>query len=362
MLEWRAAPGVAMRRVVIFAVLVVVAVVAGYAVYWQAAANTLAEGIERWAEQRRAEGYEIAYGAPEIGGFPFRLEARLEAPVITAPPGPRSWRWQGPPLLLHARPWAPLDAEASAPGRHDVEIGSGEAARRFVVDAATATGLASFGTDGRLAEATITLADLLATEDGWEDRTLLAEAAELHVEPGAADADHTEPSLGFRIALAGVVLPPDAANPLGREVQKLEADGAVMGRIPGDVPGGGDTLRDALSLWRDDGGTLELTRIVAWWGKLELTGSATFALDAALQPIGAMSATIAGHEATIDALVAAGTVSPRDGSLAKILLAVLSKPSPVDGAPELTAPLTLQDGWLWVGPARLIRLPVIAWE
>jgi len=347
-----------MRRAVIFAVLVLVAVVAGYAAYWHAAANTLADGIARWTEERRAEGYEIAYGAPDIGGFPFRLEARLEAPAIAAPPGPRGWRWQGPALLLHARPWAPLDAEAAAPGRHDVEIGSGETARRFVLDAATATGLASFGTDGRLNAATITLGDLLATEDGWEDRTLLAEAAELHVEPGAGDADHTQPSLGFRVALAGIVLPPDQANPLGRDVQKLEADGAVMGRIPdGDA-----ALRDALAIWRDDGGTLELSRVVAWWGKLEMSGSATFALDAALQPIGAMSATIAGHEATIDALVAAGTVSPRDGSLAKILLAVLSKPSPVDGQPELTAPLTLQDGYLWVGPARLIRLPVIAWE
>jgi hypothetical protein len=350
-----------MRRAVIFAALVLVAIVAGYAAYWHAAANTLAEGIERWAAERRAEGYEIAYGTPEIGGFPFRLEARLDAPAIAARPGSRTWRWQGPTLLLHARPWAPLDAEASSPGQHDIEIGRGEGARRYVIDATTATGAASFGTDGRLIEATIALGDLLATEDGWEDRTLLAEAAELHVAPGAANADHTQPSLEFRIALAGVVLPPDAATPLGREVEKLEVDGAVMGRIPGHAPGDDARLRDALAIWRDDGGTLELTRIVGYWGPLDLTGSATFALDAALQPIGAMSATIAGHEATIDALVAAGTVTPRDGSLAKILLAVLSKPSPVDGQPELTAPLTLQDGYLWVGPARLLRLPVIVW-
>jgi hypothetical protein len=352
-----------MRRVVIFAALVLVTVLAGYAAYWHAAANTLAQGIERWTAERRAEGYEIAYGAPDIGGFPFRLEARLDTPMIAAPPGRRTWRWQGPAvLLLHARPWAPLDAEASAPGRHDIEISSGEGARRYVLDATTATGLASFGTDGRLSEATIALTDLLATEEGAEDRTLLAEAATVHAAPGAANPDHTQPSLEFSIALAGLVLPPDAATPLGRDLQKLEVDGAVMGRIPGNTPGGDTTLRDALAIWRDDGGTLELTRVVGYWGPLELTGSATFALDAALQPIGAMSATIAGHEATIDAMVAAGTVTPRDGSLAKILLAVLSKPSPVDGQPELTAPLTLQDGHLWVGPAKLLRLPVIAWE
>ena len=66
-----------------------------------------------------------------------------------------------------------------------------------------------------------------------------------------------------------------------------------------------------------------------------------------------MSTTIVGHDAVIVARV--------DGSLAKILLSVLARPSPVDGQPELTVPLTLQDGHLWIGPAKLVPLPRIEW-
>ncbi len=348
-----------MRRAIVIAAVAVLAAVAGYAVYWHAAANTLAEGIARWAEQRRAEGYEVSYAGPDIGGFPFRLAARLADPVIAGPPDAEPWRWQGPELTLRARPWTPLDAEAFAPGRHDLEFGAGGAARHVVLDARAASGRASFGTDGRLGEAEAILGDLLVVEDSAPDRSLVAESARLRILPAAnPGTDHTKPSLGFEIALAGVVLPPDAATPLGREVQKLELDGAVMGRIPGHVP----ALSDGLAAWRDDGGTLELSRIVGYWGPLVVTGTGTFALDSALQPIGALSTTLSGHEAAIDALVASGTVGPRDGSLAKIVLAVLARPSPVDGEPELTAPITLQDGALWVGPAKLLRLPRIEWR
>src|SRR5690606_38258286 len=131
------------------------------------------------------------------------------------------------------------------------------------------------------------------------------------------------------------------------EVETLAVVGAVMGRIDAAASAPDDAsqeapddarLRDALARWRDDGGTLDLASAVVRWGELHLSGSGTFALDAALQPIGAMSTTISGHDAVIDALVAQGVVTPRDGGLAKILLAVLSRPSPVDGAPELTAP------------------------
>jgi hypothetical protein len=369
-----------MRRALLLAAVALAAIVGAYAIYWHVAAATLAEGIERWAAERRAEGYEIAYGAPEIGGFPFRLEARLESPVIGSPvPAPETggqrWRWAGLRLTLHARPWTPLDAEASAPGRHDVEIWTGAAPRRFVLDATEAVGQASFGTDGKVSAASARFADLLIAEADSEDRNLVAETASIALQRGAAaetgaeGGDHTQPSLGFQLALGGLVLPPDAETPLGREVETLTIAGAVLGRLdaPPDAAGGttGDLsdgrLRDALARWRDDGGTLDLASVVAHWGKLHLSGSGTFALDAALQPIGAMSTTISGHDAVIDALVAEGVVTARDGGLAKILLAVLSRPSPVDGTPELTAPLTLQDGHLWAGPAKLLRLPVIDW-
>jgi len=349
-----------MRRVLAVAVLLLVAAAAGYAVYWQSAARTLERGIADWAEQQRRAGYEISYRAPEIGGFPLHLEARIEAPEIAAPPGELAWRWRGPALYLHARPWAPLDFETEAPGRHEIELdeGGGGAPHVYLIDAETAKGSGSFGIDGRLAQALVALTGVTAAEAGRESEPIRIASATVRISPGRAE-EHTEPSLAFLLALGGLTLPPSAESPLGRDVGKLEIEGAVMGALPEFEDEA--ELRDALARWRDDGGTLELDRVVADWGALELTGDGTFALDGALQPIGAMSAMIVGHDAVIDALVANGAVDPRDGSLAKVVLSVLSKPSPVDGRPELTVPLSLQDGHLWIGPAKLAPLPHIEW-
>lgn len=344
-----------MRRALIALAVLLVLAAGAYVVYWQAAARTLADGIENWAAEQRRAGYAVSYEPPEIGGFPLRLEARIGAPEIAGRAGALPWHWRGPTLLLQARPWAPLDATVSVPGQHDITIGGAEA-RRYVVEAEQATGHGHFSLSGAVSELGLELGALVAAEEGVPERRLSAENSVLVLRPGPA-GDHSQPSLEFQLSLAGVVLPAEADTPLGRELEKLELDGAVLGRIPETAA----TLEEALARWRDDGGTLELRRLVTHWGPLELTGDGTFALDGALQPIGAMSATVAGHDATMDAFVAAGMVSPRDGSIAKILLAALSRPSPVDGRPEVTAPVTLQDGYLWVGPAKLAPLPRVEW-
>ena len=346
-----------MRRIVAVASVLLIAVAGGYALYWHSAARTLAGGIARWVEEQRAAGYTVSLDEPEIGGFPFRLEARIGAPQMAAPPGGLPWRWRGPTLLLQAPPWAPLDFQAEAPGRHEIEWPDGGTARRYLVEVAAAKGSGRVGLDGRLAEASIALTGVSALEFDKEDAVLIR-GVDASIVPGEA-ASHTEPSLGFLVALAGLTLPPDIDSPLGREVEKLEVEGAVMGPLSWNGDGG--ALEDTLARWRDDGGTLEVSRIIVRWGELELSGNGTFALDAALQPIGAMTATAVGHDAVIDALVAGGAVTARDGSLAKVVLSVLAQPSPVDGRPELTVPLQLQDGHLWAGPARLAPLPRIEW-
>ena len=80
-----------------------------------------------------------------------------------------------------------------------------------------------------------------------------------------------------------------------------------------------------------------------------------------MQPVGAMTATVSGHGETIDALVAADVIRPRDGSIARLILTAMSKSPAEGGEPQIRVPLTAQDGYLSVGPVRLIPLPPIRW-
>ena len=50
-----------------------------------------------------------------------------------------------------------------------------------------------------------------------------------------------------------------------------------------------------------------------------------------------------------------------DAQLAKFALGFLAKPG-ADGRSRLEAPVRLQDGQLFFGAARLLRLPRLVWE
>jgi Uncharacterized protein conserved in bacteria (DUF2125) len=81
-----------------------------------------------------------------------------------------------------------------------------------------------------------------------------------------------------------------------------------------------------------------------------------------LQPIAGLSAIVRGYAETIDALVAHGVVQHDDGETAKQVLSLLAKAPKGGGPPELTVPLTLQNGWIYVGPVALARVAQVSWN
>jgi hypothetical protein len=80
-----------------------------------------------------------------------------------------------------------------------------------------------------------------------------------------------------------------------------------------------------------------------------------------LQPIGGFSGAIEGYDRVLTALVRAGTLHARDAGLARLALAMLAKIGP-DGRPQITTSFTIQNGEMFLGPAKLGRAPRIAWQ
>lgn len=341
-----------MRRLTVGGLLGLLLVAVGYGIYWYFAAQALEEGIARWVAERRAEGYRISVAEPRIGGFPFRLTAEIEAPSVEAPPEAGAWRWQGPRIAGSAAPWNPLRIDLTMPGRHALSGAIVGRALTLDADAGVANGRVELDRAGRLEAVELMLADLAVT-DGAENR-ITVEAANLTTT--LRDPSSSGGLVDFDLSLTNLVLPADDPPPLGREIDRIEAEGTLLGMIPPGPPA------QALRAWRDAGGTLQAHRLEIAWGPLTLAADGTFALDQAMQPLGAMTATVSGYGETIDRLVAADIIRPRDGSIAQVILAAMSRPSENGGRPEIRVPLTAQNGYLSIGPVRLIPLPPIRWE
>jgi Uncharacterized protein conserved in bacteria (DUF2125) len=170
------------------------------------------------------------------------------------------------------------------------------------------------------------------------------------------EAQSGEPAVAFALRVAAMTLPSGMAHPLGPHIASLAVDGALNGPVPL-----GHTPAERAAAWRDGGGSAEIRHLALVWGPLDLTGSATLALDEQLQPMGAASARVLGYAETLDSLATHAAISRSAATAAKAVLSLLAN-SPGDGSPpDVEVPLTLQYRTLSMRQIPLVRLPEIEW-
>jgi hypothetical protein len=344
-----------MRRKILVVITLGIAA-ALYAGYWYSAAEVVRRGLLDWSAARRSEGFTIGWDRIEVGGFPFALRVAIEKPIFGQSRIEPGYEARGPLLVGEARPWALGQWHITAAQGGTLAVQPGPERPAIDLAAASLDGTVMPGQDGDAttnAGTDVTLAAEHLTVSGQTSLAIAHAVARARI-PGGAVASHLDTWLSASFALDGVALPV-TVPPLGSTVERIAANLAIKGTIPGGA------RRQALAAWRDDGGTLELESFALAWGKLALDAKGTVALDAALQPLGALTATIRGYGQIIDALVATGNLKAGDAALVNLGLGVLAKPAP-DGQYQLDAPLTLQNGQVYLGPVRLARMPSFVWE
>ena len=333
----------------VIAVLLLLVVCGAYTAFWFVVAGKLEDGLTEWAQLAPAQKLEVSWRALRVGGFPlsFHIElsdAALRDGAITPPA-----EFHAPLLSGRTRPWNFRAWRLTAPGGLSVAAGpaaepvaklTARAAKGAVVVAGEGGATIWLDLDQARAEASQQIA--ARTADFWL------------ILPPHPPETHTERYVALAADLHGVDLPQVPA-PFGNPVDEIAFGVDVKGAIPAAPP------RQAAAAWRDAGGTMELDRLLLRWGRIAITGSGTLALDRELQPIGGVSGAVEGYEDLMAGLVAAGRMRPGDARLARIALAMLAKAGPA-GRPEIATSFTIQNGEMFLGPAKLGPAPKIAWE
>ena len=351
--------------IVVAAAAALVAVIIGGG--WLYGAGAVRTGLDDWANAQRAHGIDVRWQALSLAGFPLRLDARLTAPTAARTGAGAAWTWAGPTVGVRFFPLAPDRVTITAPGRHRFAIDDRRARTRFDATVAQADGRARMAADGLPALAIVDLADVVVASD---DAGLAARAAAVRIAverraaaPGDDDAVRPHgPSVLARAEATGLSvergLRGDVAALLGNEISRLHVDGRLLGPLDTADP----DRAGALARWRDAGGTIEINRLELAWGTVELIADGTLALDHELQPEGAFSARLRGLTKLITALERARMIDPSTAALARITLAVLTRPADDGGPPVAKVPLTLQNRRLSAGPVPLLTLSRIRWR
>ncbi len=316
-----------------------------YSGYWYYLARELRQGTGPWVEARRAEGLDVAWRALEIGGYPFRFRLRISGAALTATRP-----------FAYAAESANVEAEASP-----FHLG----AWRFrAPDGATVSGplgtaaLSAASLEGSVVatdDATIVTAHANAVEGQGAAQGFAADTLDLKLTlPRHAPQTDRDMLAAASVSIIAADLPA-APPPFPRRIDALAFAATLRGAIP---PG---ALADALAKWRDDGGTLDIDSAHMVWAKTTVDLDGTLALDRAMQPQGALTATVTGADQVVDSIVAAGVMEARYADFAKALLRAIGH-ADESGAEALHVPVTLQDGRVFVGPAPIAPLPQIKWR
>ena len=335
------------------AVVLLAAVFGAYTAFWFIAAGRIEDGLALWAQSLRAQNLDLSWNAIRVGGFPLAFRIELSEALLR-PNRPDAAAAQPAELRMtrlsgSARPWDFLVWHLAAPEGLSAMTGPPER------PVAKLTATAASGSLAVGAESGATLWLRLSEPNADVGVRLAARAADLWlILPSHPPRSHTERAIGIALALREVTLPSVPA-PFRNPLDEIALGATVMGPIQAAPP------RQAAAAWRDAGGTIELDHFAARWDTIAISGSGTVALDPDLQPIGALSGAIEGYDQLLTALVAAGRMRAGDARLARLALGMLAKAGP-DGRPEIATSFTIQNGEMYLGPAKLGKAPRIAWE
>ena len=336
------------RYLILIAVLVLG--IGGYVGFWLFLAGRVEPLVARWAEERRADGYRVAYGPVSVEGFPFRLLARIERPEIAGGGASEApWEWRGERLSVVTQPWKLRHLIFSFDGEHRVGYLAGSEVR--IVTARAEVPLMSVISDraGRIERVAIDFQKLVLDdqrrETPWRiERLQLLGRADAHGRAG-----ETAPAGELALHLEGVELPPGIEAPLGPTIARFVLRVLLIEPIPPEP------LDQALARWREAGGTVELTEVALDWGPLKARGEGTLALDQLMRPIGAGTVVLEGHREAISALRAGGVIGGGEALAARVVLSAIAKKS--EGGKALHIPISAQDGVFHLGPLPLLSLP-----
>ncbi len=321
-----------------------------YSAYWLIVAGQVKNGVAAWAQTERARKIEISWQRIGVTGFPFAYRVALENTVLhdgRVTPAPEV---RIPRLFAGARPWDFANWQLTAPeGISAALAGAGERPP-LKVAAKTAAGVLAVDQQAG-ATLWLRLRDIDAEAD---ERVPISSANAWITLPPKPPRSHIDPSVGLALDLRQVQL--SGMTPvLGDTIDELAFGVTLKGGFPDGK------LADAVSAWRDDGGAIELDNLQLKWSGLSATGTGTLALDRELQPIGSFSGAIEGYDQILTALVQSGHLRAADAGLARLALALLAKAGP-DGKPMIATAFTIQNGQMYLGPAKLGKAPHLSWD
>ena len=341
-----------MRRVLWITLAVVIGAV-GYSAAWWFVAERTRTTIIAWLDGLPAEQLSVTPGEMRRGGFPFAVRWTFSQPRAEALWALGDLAAKAASLSLTVEIWAPSVIQLRA-DQLGVTVNHASTSRAWRLSAEAWSATLEPG-PAQAVDLRYELTNLLVDEIRPSGAPMAAQrlaraqraSGTVRISPRQED--------GGPLAVHSAALDLVGLNAPGMKYFTPNGDGRIqaLAHLRGDL--GNASIEDVVA-WRDAGGVLDIESLDIDWPPADIAFNGTLALDEKLRLLGAGSADIRGLPGLIDTMADRGELKNSQATIAKLALALMTRPAKDGGAPVVRLPLTAQNGRLRAGPFTLSRL------
>jgi hypothetical protein len=345
-------PSLLLRRYATAIGIILVGLLVLWGVLWTFASAQFNSLIDAWLQSEKAKGGAVTYTKRSSGGFPGAVVVSFTD---------LNWRTAGghaakvQNLVLRAHPWGWRTIDMTFDGPTEAAVPYPNANDPLLITGNLGGGRLNLNVENVADNMQATLRDAHVRRPSRE----LFTAAELRLAasyPDQPPQNHQDTGLTVTTGARDVTLVSSEPLPLGQQVAMIDVTMRVMGKVPDPYN------RSSVAAWNSNSGVVEFDQFRLDWGAMQLNVKGTLALDDDLQPEGAFSGQIAGHEELVGALLEQQWIAPRQAGMLNSALKLFAKPGQLIGARQsIEVPITVQLGGLFFGPVRIFTFPEITW-
>lgn len=329
-----------------------------YSALWFVIGLQMKNSISNWVTEQSAQGWKAEYKKIDMAGFPWQWRFKVKKPILSRASGEIQFYWAGPYIQLEIRPWDIKNIKFQTDGEHKLTYTEPKIISPITLDMEVGQGELKLNKNGKLTHFSFAMENTFAKNTSAEHYRVkrLDWRLSLNKPVASKEKPHQVSTFDLKAELLGLTLPNSFKSGLGPTINRITLSANFRGNARGN------TLKQAFSSWASSGGSFDLENFEIHWSKIFAKANGTFALDSALQPIAVLSGTITGYNLALKSMVDAGLIKPNLAMVARFALRGMSNFFGSRKGDKITLSLAIQDGYLHLGPVKLIKLPKIIWN
>ena len=317
---------------------------------WWTGALYLSHKENQWIEDKRNNGWKIEFSERTKTGFPLRWRSNYREITIKTPSDKKkSLHWSSNYVFFDWSPLNPRDLSVVAGGKTSTKAFNQSLEKLFEL---SFDGLNIDISTAEHDRKRYTFFSKTIKALGGNLSSVSFHNPKLKLTLSSEKSENGIPKFArLSVSAEEIELPNQSKNSAYFPIKRFVLRGDIYGNYRTKL-----RPREALSEWRQSGGAIEINELKADWGGINFQSVGTYSVDQELRLLASLKIEASGFRKLFQSLAKTGVLEDYDLFLLQMVLSGLGAKNSGNNKDKISIPITAQDGWLAVGPIRLLKL------